>query len=79
MTQPDKEQRLKQPKEWTYVERGVSEYNGRRFYGEHSHDTAELHYLRDYKRWADRELKNLNAFARSVNEALNSGDGSYRP
>lgn len=29
--------------------------------------------------WALRKLKSADAFQRSVNEALNTGDGVYRP
>jgi hypothetical protein len=54
-------------------------YNGRGFYGDHASDRAELTYLRDWKAWAERRLRGLNALADSVTEALNSGDGSYRP
>lgn len=48
-----------EPKEWNYVQLGESEYNGRHFYGEHHDDMAELHYLRDWKRWADEQLQVL--------------------
>jgi hypothetical protein len=54
-------------------------YNGRRFYGAGASDRAELTYLRDWQAWAKRQLQSLYAFERGVNEALNSGDGSYRP
>jgi len=54
-------------------------YKGRDFYGEHAADLAELHQLRDWKSWAEKEIYSLDAFCRGVHEALNSGDGSYRP
>ncbi len=68
-----------EPKQWTTLGVHHSEYNGRQFYGQNADDNAELHYLRDYKQWAERQLCSLHAFERSVNEALNTGDGSYRP
>jgi hypothetical protein len=40
---------------------------------------AEMHYLRDWKRWAEQELRGYRSWEASVNEALNTGDGSYRP
>ena len=40
---------------------------------------SEVTYLRDWQAWARRRLKSLEAFERGVHEALNSGDGSYRP
>ena len=43
------------------VERGVAEYQGRRFYGEHADDLAELNYLRAWKRWAESQLLELQA------------------
>jgi hypothetical protein len=54
-------------------------FRGRDFYGEHAETLAELNYLREWKRWAEEKIKGFEGFARSVNEALNSGDGSYRP
>lgn len=72
-------EKVTKPQEWEFVALGHSRYKGRDFYGEHADDMAELNYLRDWKRWAERELRGLEGFARSVNEALNSGDGSYRP
>lgn len=54
-------------------------YNGRDFYGGHSNDRAELAYLRDLCAWQQRRLDGAAAFERSVSDALNSGDGSYRP
>jgi predicted alpha/beta hydrolase len=71
--------RLKKPDEYEYVGVHHARYKGRDFYGEHADDMAELRYLRDWKRWAEQELKSFDAFYRGVNEALNSGDGSYRP
>ena len=70
--------RLAKPVEPDYVGLQHARYNGRDFYGEHAHDRAELTYLRDWKHWAEQELRGFEAFSRSVNEALNSGDGSYR-
>jgi hypothetical protein len=71
--------RLAKPPEHEHIAWQHSRYKGRDFYGEHADDLAELNYLRDWKRWAEQELRGFEAFARSVNEALNSGDGSYRP
>ena len=71
--------RLKKPTEYEAVGYNHARYNGRDFYGDRADDMAELNYLRDSKRWAEQELRSLEAFSRSVNEALNSGDGSYRP
>jgi hypothetical protein len=71
--------RTPEPKPQEYVGVHHARYNGRDFYGERADDIAELHYLRDWKHWALRRLRGLEALADSVNEALNSGDGSYRP
>lgn len=71
--------RLKKPPETEVLGWQHCRYNGRDFYGEHADERAELTYLRDWKRWAEQELRSLEAFYRGVNEALNSGDGSYRP
>lgn len=73
------EKRIKKPAEWECLGVNHSRYNGRDFYGEHADDMAELNYMRDWKRWAEQELRSLEGFYRGVNEALNSGDGSYRP
>ena len=40
---------------------------------------AELLYLRDLTRFQEQELRGYAAWERSINEALNTGDGSYRP
>lgn len=56
-----------------------SVYNGRHFYGNGASDRAELTYLRDWKAWASRKLSGYRAWEASVTEALNSGDGAYRP
>jgi hypothetical protein len=64
---------------------GHVRYNGRDFYGTglgcngHADMRAEVTYLRDWQAWAQRQLNSAYAWQRSVNEALNSGDGSYRP
>lgn len=71
--------RLTEPQPEEYVGLRHHRYNGRDFYGEHAQELAEVHYLRDWKRWAEQQMRADAAFARSVNEALNSGDGSYRP
>lgn len=71
--------KLTKPPEYEYVGVHHARFRGRDFYGEHADDMAELNYLREWKRWAEQELRSLEGFARSVNEALNSGDGSYRP
>lgn len=74
-----------EPQEPTYVKEGEWLYNGRTFYGMgfgcngHGDLRSELTYLRDWQTWARRQLKSLEAFSSSVHEALNSGDGSYRP
>jgi hypothetical protein len=54
-------------------------YKGRDFFGDHAHDLSELAYLRDLCRWQARRLRGYESWERSVNEALNSGDGAYRP
>jgi len=54
-------------------------YNGRDFFGDHAADLSELSYLRDLCAWQQRRLEGYAAWERSVSEALNSGDGSYRP
>jgi len=68
-----------EPPEYTYVDRDRAEYRGRIFYGQNAHDRAELTWLREWKQWAEAELRSHRAFERSVNDALNSGDGAYRP
>jgi hypothetical protein len=40
---------------------------------------AELLYLRDLTLYYQQELRGYMAWERSINEALNTGDGSYRP
>lgn len=40
---------------------------------------AEIAALREENKRLRKELEKAKAFERSVNEALNSGDGSYRP
>lgn len=71
--------RLPKPNDWESLGPRHARYKARDFYGEHAADMAELNYLRDWKRWAEQQLASLEAFGRSVNEAINSGDGSYRP
>lgn len=74
-----------EPQPPTFIGLGEAEYNGRRFYGTgigcngHADMRAEVTYLRDWQAWAQRQLNGLHAFERSVHEALNSGDGAYRP
>lgn len=71
--------KLTKPVEYEVLEIGHSRWNSRNYYGDHAADLAELSYLRAYRAWADQELKSLNGFARNVNQALNEGDGVYRP
>lgn len=77
--------RIIEPQEPETISFGHCRYNGRDYYGTgygsngDAASRSELDYLRDWKRWAEQELRGLNAFMRSFNEALNSGDGSYRP
>jgi hypothetical protein len=54
-------------------------YQGRDFYGEHAQELAEVHYLRDWKRWAEQHLRAFAWAARSINTALNSSIGSHKP
>lgn len=74
-----------EPKEPEVLELGHCVYNGRHYYGTgagsngDAHSRSELDYLRDWQRWAREELKGWEGWGRSVNEALNSGDGAYRP
>lgn len=74
-----------EPQPPKFISLSESEYNGRRFFGDglgcngHADMRSEVTYLRDWKAWAERQLKSLHAWERSINEALNSGDGSYRP
>jgi hypothetical protein len=74
-----------EPQPPTLISLGEAEYNGRHFYGTgigcngHADLRSEVTYLRDWQAWAQRQLRGLHAFERSVNEALNSGDGAYRP
>lgn len=58
------------------------------YHGQHFTDAAvrctaeqftELLYLRDLARFHEQELRGYEAWERSINEALNTGDGSYRP
>jgi hypothetical protein len=71
------EPRLKEPQPEESVGYMHCRYKGPDFYGEHAHDIAELNYLRDWKRWAEQELRTFTAFARALNRLLNRGDGSY--
>lgn len=48
---------LKVPPEPEVVGWQHSRYNGREFYGQHADERAELTYLRDWKRWAEQELR----------------------
>jgi hypothetical protein len=54
-----------EPQEPTFVSLGESRYNGRSFYagqGMTSADqAAELHYLRDWKTWAEKRLQPYRA------------------
>jgi len=54
-------------------------YNGRDFYGTHASERAELTYLRELCAWQARRLNSYGNWERSINEALNTGDGAYRP
>jgi hypothetical protein len=75
--------RYPKPQEPTTDENGVATYNGRKFYSSPSNinpqENAELHYLRDLCAWQERQLRGYASWERSVNEALNTGDGAYRP
>ena len=71
--------RLTKPPEDEHIGWRHARFKGRDFYGEHADDMAELNYLREWKRWAEQELRSLEGFSRSVNEALNTGNGSYKP
>jgi hypothetical protein len=75
--------RRQKPQEPTTDAQGVATYNGRQFLNSQGwttgSDRAELTYLRDLVAYYEAELRGANAFERSVNEALNTGDGSYRP
>jgi len=54
-----------EPQPPKFITMGESEYGGRKFYGTgfgcngHADMRAELTYLRDWKRWAERQLKSL--------------------
>jgi predicted alpha/beta hydrolase len=50
---------IEEPVEWMTFNAQHSRYQGRDFYGERADDLAELHYLRDWQRWARREIKTL--------------------
>jgi hypothetical protein len=72
--------RPQKPKDgWVTVGVNHSTYNGRNFYGEHADDMAELHWRRDWMAWAEQELRILYRYRENIDEALNSGDGVYRP
>lgn len=47
--------------------------------GEAERSEAALHYSQRRMRELYTEVQSLRAFKRSVDESLNSGDGSYRP
>jgi predicted Zn-dependent protease len=74
-----------EPQPPKFISLAEAEYSARHFYGDgmgcngHADMRSEITYLRDWKSWAERQLKSLHAWERNVNEALNSGDGSYRP
>ncbi len=71
--------REKKPEPQQFVKAFHSRYNGRDYYGQDADDKAELAYRRDLCAWYEKQLAGADAFARSVSESLNSGDGSYRP
>jgi hypothetical protein len=67
------------------VAHGHYRYNGRDFYGTgmgsngNADERSEVTYLRDWQAWARKQIKAYDAWKYSVDEALNSGDGAYRP
>lgn len=68
-----------EPNDYVVIDASTARYGARFCYGDRAADIAEILYLRDWKAWAQRQLRSAWALERSVNEALNSGDGSYRP
>lgn len=74
---------IRKPQEPTTDAQGVATYNGRQFFNSQGwttgSDRAELTYLRDLVAYYEAEIYGYECWARSVNEALNRGDGSYRP
>jgi hypothetical protein len=76
--------RLKRPDKPIYdADQDCWTYNGQRFFPTHTdlnvEQTVELQYLRDLTRFYEQELRGCDALERSIHEALNTGDGSYRP
>ena len=71
--------RTPKPVEPKFVSLLESTYKGRSYYGSMSNVNAELAWRRDLCEWYEKENRGFQSFANSVNEALNSGDGSYRP
>lgn len=57
---------MSEPKVWETLGLQHSRYNRRDFFGEHADDMAELHYLRDWKRWADPEVRRYFWVAENV-------------
>ncbi|MFL6600756.1 MAG: hypothetical protein ACJ8R9_05440 [Steroidobacteraceae bacterium] len=70
---------FKAPQPDEFVAPNHHRYQGRDFYGEHAQELAEVHYLRDWKRWAEPQLRAFVPWARSINEALNSTNESHKP
>lgn len=62
---------LKEPEPEKFVAIGHAKYRGRNFYGDHADAMAELHYLQDWKLWAEQRLrgfKTIAAFLKSIGE-----------
>ena len=75
LTKPQKPLPLAENDDWMYA--------GQRFTVDQPRLTAEakaeLFYLRDLTQYYEQLLRGYHAWERSFSEALNSGDGSYRP
>jgi hypothetical protein len=46
--------------------------------GHYDHIPSIAHAI-DYIKYLEEKVKSLSGFAEGVNEALNSGDGTYKP
>lgn len=66
----------KEPQPDEFIALNHHRYKGREFYGEHAQELAEVHYLRDWRRWAEQRLPEHASGWHSISEAPISGDGS---
>jgi len=67
------------PELWQVLGRTHARFAGQDYRGPYAALMAEVQYLRALSTWFEGELKSYIRWECSINEALNSGDGTYRP